>query len=53
MNTVDNELEAVAKEIDGVLRTNRDGKVQIIIPQKLTFRVMKIMTRDTSVIPKH
>jgi hypothetical protein len=54
LNTTNWELKAFAKELprcfignDGVLRrTNRDGNAQIIIPQKLTSKVLQMMHDD-------
>ena len=54
LKTSDKELAALAKELpfcfignDGVLRRkSKDGKVQIIVPQKLTSRVLKMMHDD-------
>ena len=54
LKTSDKELAALAKELPfcfignyGVLRRkSKDGKVQIVVPQKLTSRVLKMMHDD-------
>jgi hypothetical protein len=63
LKTSDKELAALAKELqfcfignNGVLRRkSKDGKVQIIVPQKLTSRVLKMMHdgQGILVIQKH